>query len=276
MYEQRARAQYVMVSAFDGWNDACQSATNVVRHLVSKYRSLEVGHINRDGFYDFQTARPMQCTIQGTRRILWPQTSFYDITITDDLHILGQLGPEPNYHWMEYCQDSLHFAKQYGVSQVITLGSMFAESPHTRAFPVDISQNGESQDPDSEYSGPIGIPHVLDALALEDGYDTTALWISVPQYLGSDPCPPATLQLLNQLSMVIGVELDPKDLTNKAEQWKTRSDVMVHSNADLKQYVDQLEHDYDMKDSAKSITSKSAPEVQQLLQEAESYLRDLP
>ena len=59
-----------MVAAFDGWNDAGQSATNVVRHLVSRSPMLEVGHINRDGYYDYQTARPMQCVIQGTRRVL--------------------------------------------------------------------------------------------------------------------------------------------------------------------------------------------------------------
>ncbi len=168
-----------MVAAFDGWNDACQSATNVIRHLVSKYRSLEVGHISRDRYYDYQTSRPMQCVIQDTRRILWPQTAFYDITVSDDLHLevghisrdryydyqtsrpmqcviqdtrrilwpqtafyditvsddlhlLAQLGPEPNYRWMDYVRETLHFAKQYDVSRIVTLGSMLAECPHTR------------------------------------------------------------------------------------------------------------------------------------------------
>ena len=141
-----------MVAAFDGWNDACQSATNVIRHLVSKYRSLEVGHISRDGYYDYQTSRPMQCVIQGTRRILWPQTVFYDIAVTDDLHLLAQLGPEPNYRWMDYVRETLHFAKQYDVSRIVTLGSMFAECPHTRDLPIDVSVDGVQSDPDSEYT----------------------------------------------------------------------------------------------------------------------------
>ncbi|KFI66015.1 PAC2 family protein [Bifidobacterium cuniculi] len=265
-----------MVAAFDGWNDACQSAMNVVRHLVSKYRSLEVGHISRDGFYDFQAARPMQCTIQGTRHILWPQTAFYDITISPDVHILAQLGPEPNYHWMEYCQESLHFAKQYDVDELVTLGSMFAETPHSRPLPLDMSRDGKAWDTDSEYSGPIGIPHVLDAMAVDEGYRTDAIWVSVPQYLGSDPCPQATVDLLAALSKVVGVDLSPMELAGKAAQWHARGDVMVRNNADMAQYVEQLEHDYDMKESARKIASQGTPEVEQLVQEAEAYLRELP
>ena len=45
-----------MISAFEGWNDACQAATNVIRHLVSRYDSQEVHHIDNEGFYDYQVA----------------------------------------------------------------------------------------------------------------------------------------------------------------------------------------------------------------------------
>ena len=40
-------------------------------------------------------------------------TPSYDITVTDDLHLLAQLGPEPNYRWMDYVRETLHFSKQY-------------------------------------------------------------------------------------------------------------------------------------------------------------------
>lgn len=55
----------VMLAAFEGWNDACQAATNVIRHLVSRYDSQEIRHINDEGFYDYQVARPMICSVQG-------------------------------------------------------------------------------------------------------------------------------------------------------------------------------------------------------------------
>lgn len=275
MNEQGIRTRYVMVAAFDGWNDACQSATNVIRHLVSRCRSLEVGHINKDGFYDYQTARPMQCTVQGSRCILWPQTAFYDIEVNENLHILAQLGPEPNYLWLEYCKESLRFAEQYDVERIITLGSMLAECPHTRSLPVDISNSGVAQDPDSAYNGPIGITHALDAMAVEQGFDTTSLWVSVPQYLGSnDPCPQATLTLLEKLGETLGVNPPTGTLENKAEQWRSRCDIIVRNNADLGRFLVQLEHEHDMHEQAKELSSSGAPMAEQLVQEAEAFLRD--
>ena len=44
-----------MIAAFEGWNDACQAATNVIRHLVSRYDSREIRHIRCDGYYDYQS-----------------------------------------------------------------------------------------------------------------------------------------------------------------------------------------------------------------------------
>ena len=39
MSEEAKAHEPVMIAAFEGWNDACQAATNVIRHLVSRYDS---------------------------------------------------------------------------------------------------------------------------------------------------------------------------------------------------------------------------------------------
>lgn len=152
-----------MISAFEGWNDACQAATNVIRHLVSRYDSQEVHHIDNEGFYDYQVARPMICSVQGRKRIIWPQTTFYDIAVSPSLHFLAQIAPEPNYRWEEYCRQTLRIAEDYDVSGIVTLGSMFDDCPHTRPLPLDISKNDCESEPDKEYNGPVGIPNILDA-----------------------------------------------------------------------------------------------------------------
>ena len=118
----------ILIAAFEGWNDASQAATNVVRHLVSRYESQEVRHIDNEGFYDYQVARPMICSVQGRKRIIWPQTTFYDIAVSPMLHLLAQIAPEPNYRWEEYCRQTLRVAEDYDVSDVITLGSMNART----------------------------------------------------------------------------------------------------------------------------------------------------
>ena len=108
----------ILIAAFEGWNDASQAATNVVRHLVSRYESQEVRHIDNEGFYDYQVARPMICSVQGRKRIIWPQTTFYDIAVSPMLHLLAQIAPEPNYRWEEYCRQTLRVAEDYAARLV--------------------------------------------------------------------------------------------------------------------------------------------------------------
>ena len=83
----------VLIAAFEGWNDACQAATNAVRHLVKRYESREIRHIRCDDFYDYQVARPMLCHVSGRTNLIWPQTTFYDITLDAGKHIYAQIAP---------------------------------------------------------------------------------------------------------------------------------------------------------------------------------------
>lgn len=264
----------VLVAAFEGWNDACQSATDVLRHLVATYDSAEVRDIRCDGFYDYQVARPITCNIQGRRRILWPHTTFYDITVTEELHILAQIAPEPNYRWLEYCRQSLRIADEFEVNRIITLGAMFADCPHTRPLPVDISDSTCTCSMDREYNGPVGIPTILDDMACKDGYDTTSMWVSIPQYLGADECAQATMRLMDHLSMVLGVPLEMGTLPQKSEQWRAKADALLGCNSDLSDYVHELEHEYDCDTRSIDTPVVETPQAEQLVKEAEEFLRD--
>lgn len=263
----------ILIAAFEGWNDASQAATNVVRHLVSRYESQEVRHIDNDGFYDYQVARPMICSVQGRKRIIWPQTTFYDIAVSPMLHLLAQIASEPNYRWEEYCRQTLRVAEDYDVSDVITLGSMFDECPHTRPLPLDISKSGCECESDREYNGPVGIPNILDAFAAEAGFPTTSIWVSVPHYCANTECMQGTLELLRALSLIIEYPLIEGDLTRKAMQWRSDADGLV-SDMHAGDYLARLEHDYDLDARAKRIASNGMPACEELLREAESLLRN--
>ena len=261
-----------MICAFEGWNDAGQAATNVIHHLVSHYEGREVRHIRCDGYYDYQTVRPMSCSVTGRRKILWPQTTFYDISITPQTHVFAQIAPEPNYRWIDYCRQSLHIAEEFDVDHIVTVGSMFADCPHTRPLPLDESDRHCRCDMDREYNGPVGIPTILDSMACEDGWDATTLWASVPQYLGGDECAQATLQLLERLSNILEVELDYGDLPDKARQWKAQASVLTRCNDDLAEYVHNLERDYDLAKTAREVADLGKPQAEQLVRETEEYL----
>lgn len=135
-----------MLAAFSGWNDACQAATNAIHQLIDAYDAREVRHISCEGYYDYQVSRPTLCRVNGHARIVWPQTTFYDIPLSPTRHCLVMLAPEPNYRWREYCRESLHIAEELGVNRIITLGSMvrrlrsYQASPHRRVRRYGLQQ----------------------------------------------------------------------------------------------------------------------------------------
>nr|WP_274955234.1 PAC2 family protein [Bifidobacterium crudilactis] len=272
--EEALQSQNVLIAAFEGWNDACQAATNVLRHLIDAYDSREVARIKCDGFYDYQIARPMMCHVQGQRRLVWPETVFYEITVDATHRIYAQMAPEPNYRWKEYCIRSMHIAEECDVSTIVTLGSMYADCPHTRPLPVESFNDDYGCDDDDEHCGPIGIPTVLDTMAEENGFSTEPIWVSVPQYLGSDECAQGTLQLLRTLSDLLGVPLKEGDLQERADRWKAQAEVLLRCNDDLSDYVRRLEREYDFEHKVREQAKLSTLNVGDIIAEAESYLDD--
>lgn len=284
MSEERDPRQSVMLAAFEGWNDACQAATNVVRHLLGRYEAREIRHISCDGYYDYQVSRPMLCRITGRPRIIWPQTTFYEISLTPDRRLYAQIAPEPNYRWREYCRQSLHIADEFDVDRIVTLGSMYADCPHSRALPIDVSHDLEgcgrscdcgANDDDAGYSGPVGIPTILDEMAREQSFDTTSIWVSVPQYIGNDDCPKATLALLRRLGEELDFELDPGDLEKSARRWEAKASILVHCSDQLAEYVHRLEHERDAADKALQASHADPAEAERLVKEAEDFLKNL-
>ena len=265
----------VLIAAFEGWNDACQAATNAVRHLVKRYESREIRHIKCDDFYDYQVARPMLCHVSGRTNLIWPQTTFYDITLDAGKRIYAQIAPEPNYRWKEYCSQSLAIADELDVNRIITLGSMFSDCPHTRPLPIAVSDGDCQCEGDRSYNGPVGIPTVLDVAAAQQGFAHSSMWVSIPQYLGSDECSAGTMRLLDALGKHIGFTFDTADLKQKAEQWKAQASILVRCNDQLHDYVEHLEHDYDLQQKAEAEASLGAPQAEQLVKEAEAFLRQM-
>lgn len=312
MSEERDERRTVLVAAFEGWNDAGQAATNVVRHLVERYDAREIRHIACDGYYDYQVTRPMLCRVTGRPRLVWPQTTFYEIAVSSTRAIYAQIAPEPNYRWREYCRQSLRIADELDVDHVVTLGSMFASCPHTRPLTVDVAHDldsgrrgcavSEDQEPpdcspsavddgdawldstlsqeDAEgYSGPVGIPTVLDDMAREQSFETTSMWGYVPHYLGSDDCPKATLALLRRLGHELGVSFDEGDLPDQVERWERHIDTLMGHGSPLDGYVERLEERWDAADEARRLAEAAADakgaQAEQLVREAEDFLKSL-
>ena len=65
----------VLIAAFEGWNDAAESASGLVAHLAEVWDAQVVARVDPEDFYDYQVNRPLVGTdVSGMRTVSWPGT----------------------------------------------------------------------------------------------------------------------------------------------------------------------------------------------------------
>lgn len=237
-----------MVAAFEGWNDAADAATSTVDHLVEEWDAEVFAELDPEDFYDFQAVRPViQPTDNGSREIVWPTPTLYlahPPHLDRDVLLLRAI--EPNYRWNTFCLNVVELAKRAGVTELVTLGALLADSPHSRPVPL----TGMTNDPimlerlsldQSRYAGPIGITSVLNDIASREGLVTASIWAAVPHYVADPPCYKATLALLGGLEDALGIGLPQGVLREMADAWQRGADELIEQDEELAEYVQSLE-----------------------------------
>ena len=139
----------VMVIAFSGWNDAAEAASGAVEHLLSGWRDKNddvipelIANVESEDFYDFQVNRPV-VTIDDSeiRSITWPSTQVFGMAIPSmDRDLVIVTGVEPSMKWKSFTSDLLDLADDLEVSLIVSLGSLLADTPHTR--PITVTATG--------------------------------------------------------------------------------------------------------------------------------------
>src|SRR5437763_9791129 len=69
----------VLITAFNGWNDAAESATTAARYLGTAFGAEKFAEIDPEEFYHFGLSRPYVRYKAGSeteREIVWPTTDF--------------------------------------------------------------------------------------------------------------------------------------------------------------------------------------------------------
>jgi proteasome assembly chaperone (PAC2) family protein len=237
-----------MVAAFEGWNDAGDAATGAVEHLGEVWDAEQVAEIDPDDFYDFQVNRPTVSLEDGAaRRLTWPTTRFSVCRLPSaERDLVLVRGVEPNMRWRGFCQQILSIANSLGVAQVVTLGALLADSPHTRPVPV----SGTSSDPvlaarlgleHSKYEGPTGIVGVLQDAFEKAGVPAVSFWAAVPHYVAQPPCPKATAALLRRVEDLLDVTVPLNDLPERAREWEQQVDELAAEDSEVAEYIASLE-----------------------------------
>ncbi|MEY2473998.1 MAG: hypothetical protein QOK28_3327 [Actinomycetota bacterium] len=238
----------VLIAAFEGWNDAAESASAAVDYLGNTWDERVFASIDPEEFYDFTVVRPQVRLIDGvTREIDWRTTRFAATAPPSSDHdiVLGH-GIEPNNRWRTFCDNVVSVAQELDVELVLTLGALAAEVPHTR----DVQVTGTGSDPElierldlrrSRYEGPTGIVGVLHTRFAAAGVKSASLWAAVPHYVSQQPSPKATLALARRAADIVGATLDTTDLEIAAASYERQVDDMIEADEDIASYVEGLE-----------------------------------
>ena len=248
-----------MVIAFSGWNDAAEAATGAISHLLGSWSDSTfeaapelIADVDPEDFYDFQVNRPMiDVDESSVRNITWPGTQIFALLTPNLEHdFVVVRGVEPSMRWKTFTSDILDLADDLEVDLVITLGSMLADTPHTR--PITVSGSGAHPDiaqrlgvEISKYEGPTGILGVIQDACVRRGIDAVSLWAAVPHYASSSPSPKATLALVNALEDFLELSLPLGTLPEESSAWESDVTEMAKEDSDVAEYVKALEESKD-------------------------------
>lgn len=262
----------IVIAAFEGWNDAGECASAVVRHLAEIWGAEVVAEMDPEDFYDFQVNRPQVLTVDGRRVLSWPTTRILlarDTPVGRDVLIVA--GIEPSVRWRTFAADLLSYILDQGAQLLIVLGGLLADVPHTRPIPVSLTSDDEevlelSDDIErSTYEGPTGIVGVLSDEARQQHLPTVSCWAAVPHYAGGPPSPKASLALLGQLEEILDCVVDDRAVREAAQAWEHGVDQLAGSDEEVADYVRQLEEAQDTADLPEASGDAIAREFERYL-----------
>ena len=269
----------VMVIAFSGWNDAGEAATGAASHLLASWIESDsdvvpelIADVDVEEFYDFQVNRPTVCIDESSiRSLTWPGTQIFGLRTPElDHDFVIVRGVEPSMKWKTFAGDILDLADDLEIDMVITLGSMLADTPHTR--PITVSGSGAHPEiaqrlgvEISKYEGPTGILGVIQDACVRRGIDAVSLWAAIPHYASGSPSPKAILALINALEDFLEITLPQGELVNESCDWEIEVSEMAKEDSDVAEYVKSLEESKDAADLPEVSGESIARELERFL-----------
>lgn len=267
----------VMILAFGGWNDAGEAASGAASHLLNTWTTSLIAQVDPEDFYDFQVNRPMVSVDDSKFRTLtWPTTEVFGIATPQyEFDLLVVKGAEPSMRWKTFAADILDLADDLDVAMITTLGSLLADTPHSR--PISVSGSGTHPDiaerlgvEVSRYEGPTGILGVIQEAAQRRGIDAVSLWAAIPHYAAASPSPKATLALINALEDFLNISLPQGDLLEQSQAWEKSVDEMAAEDSEISEYIRQLETSRDESELPEATGDSIAREFERYLRRRNS------
>ena len=268
----------LIIAAFGGWNDAAQSATDALEHLLDVWQTEELIDLPGDDYYDYQFNRPeVSIGVDGDREVAWPGTTIFKATtdVLPNTKIYLIHGVEPSMRWKKFCADIYQQLELGESATLITLGALLADVAHTRPIPVSGTTSTKQLQTltgfeASRYEGPTGILGILQSEFEVQGIPSVALWAAIPHYVSSPPCPKATLALVRGLEDLLDIAIPVDELVEEARAWQLGVEELATEDEEISDYVRSLEETQDTAELPEATGEAIAREFERYLRRREA------
>jgi hypothetical protein len=270
----------VLIVALDGWTDAGMASTGAVSYIKEKLASELLIEVDDQDYFDLLRQRPIIVLDEhGERDFLWPSIELFGPgpktpIQQKDLSLYFLTGQEPALQWHHLISELVEVIEDRDIQAVIMLGSLAAETPHTR--PIKVYKNSQTASvrnalgiERSNYDGRAGFMSVLGHEIEKAGIPTISIWAQVPHYVASMPSPKAALALLNDIEIMLNFTVDHKEISEAAFEWERSVDTFVEGDEDLQNYITVLEKTRDEAEAEELSTDQLALEFEKFLRQNE-------
>ena len=275
-----------MVTAFGGWIDAGEAATDAHALPGPPARGRAARHDRPGGLRRFYPG-PAGRAPDRRGRAHHPLAAECVLALAAARGGAGLLlfrGLEPQRRWRTYATLLLDVAARCGVQRIVSLGAVLAAVPHTRPPRV----TGSSTDPawHARFEA-WGMDAAL-ALRRPDRHCQRRVgrgaaprhgvahraWAKRPIISGDATNPAVRQALLTAVARLLDLELDVSPLEAAVQAFRTRCDQAVAQDAATQAYVRQLEQAYDATgDETPRPRRDDDFNPEQLMHELEDFLR---
>ena len=200
-------------------------------------------------------------------------------TDLDGNEFLLRSGVEPAHRWKAFSRGVVDLALEFGVRLIAGLGAYPAPVPHTRPSGLaSTATSRELADQVGHVGGtiavPAGVQAAIEERAGEVGVPAVGLWAQVPHYASAMPYPGGAVALIEGLTSLTGLVLEPRGLTEPAAATRARIDELIAQSDEHREMVAQLERQADeMASDVALLGDGPLPSGDELAAEVERFLR---
>jgi len=276
-----------LVVALDGFLDAGSAAARAVQHLVDLTEARVVATFDVDQFHDYRARRPPMSFVRDHYEAYdAPRLVVRLVHDTGGTPYLLLHGPEPDNRWEAFADAVRQVVERFGVSRVVSMGSVPMAVPHTRPIAITHhANNAELLTGESPWRGELRIPSSAQALLElrlgEWGHDAMGFVAHIPHYLAQLEYPAASIALLEQVERAAWLTVDLTGLQAEAEDREAEIDRYLSANEEVGDVVTALEQQYDAFARAESSGSsllagdQPLPTGEEIGQQFEQFLAGL-